>query len=184
MYPPLSQRPDGFGFWIMDRCHFESKQTEIRQRHGFSSETIAFTLVEVAVSLGIFTFCILAIASLLLSGMSTERHAGEEQGAAALLANLNLSVEYSIHQEDDSYQPLYPLEAWKWYTGTTNVISGTSEGYAYWLKISRVGSSGIPLINVRTEVAWPADAVSSWDSEGKPSTSQGRIGNNFFFLLR
>lgn len=174
----------GFGFWIIDPFDIENEQTSSQQRKRFSNKSRAFTLVEVAVSLGIFTFCILAIASLLLSGMSTERHAGEEQGAAALLANLNLSVEYSIHQEDDSYQPLYPLEAWKWYTGTTNVINGTRDGYAYWLKISRVGGSGVPLINVRTEVAWPANAVSSWDSEGKPSTSQGRIGNNFFFLLR
>jgi len=145
----------------------------------------AFTLVEVAISLGIFAFCILAVASLLLTGMSTERNSAEEQGAAALLANLNLSVEHSVSQGGNSYRPLYPLETWNWSGEGTNLTNGVSGGYAYWLRVSRAdGSGGVPLINVRTEVAWPAAGVTSWDSQGRPNASQGGTGSSFFFLLQ
>jgi type II secretory pathway pseudopilin PulG len=184
--PPPPLRMSGIScFWIMECCRKGGKEPKIQRTRACREGAAAFTLVEVAISLGIFAFCIIAVASLLLSGMSTERNSAEEQGAAALLASLNLGVEHSSSLGGNLYQPLHPLEAWSWDAAKTNVTNGVSGGYAYWLRVSRADGSGqIPLINVRAEVAWPAAAVTSWDSEGRPNISQGGTGSSFFFLLR
>lgn len=98
--PPLFPRMSSISrCWMMTGCHNGPEESGMLRARACHIGTVAFTLVEIAISLGIFTFCILAIASLLLSGLSTERNSAEEQGAAALLASLNLCVEHSISQE-------------------------------------------------------------------------------------
>lgn len=144
----------------------------------------AFSLVEIAISLGIFAFCLLAIMGLFTAGLRTEQSAQEEEDAANTLCSIGLALESSFRGSNDLRVAVAPLDGWEWDPTSGAKTSGRLGNYAYWLRTQLVNTAGESrLVNARLEVAWPAETA-QWDSEGRASNARGTAGTSTFFFLR
>jgi len=144
----------------------------------------AFSLVEIAISLGIFAFCLLAIMGLFTAGLRTEQSSQEEEAAANTLCSLGLALENSFRGSNNIRVAVTPLDGWKWDPTSGAKTSGRLGNCAYWLRTQLVNTAGESrLVNARLEVAWPAETV-QWDNDGRASNARGTRGMSTFFFLR
>lgn len=144
----------------------------------------AFSLVEIAIALGIFAFCLLAIMGLFTAGLKTERISQDEEGATTALASLGLALENSYPGTNGSRIAVAPLDGWTWDPSAGAMTNGRMGNYAYWLRTQLVNTAGESrLVNARLEVAWPVDSV-RWDSQGQASSARGTLGTTTFFFLQ
>lgn len=147
-------------------------------------KTQGFSLAEIAISLGIFAFCLFALLGLFMVGLKTERDSQEEEGAASTLAALTLALENSYSGTNGTYTALAPLENWSWNSTNGAVTSGRFGDYAYWLRVRPANTTGDSrLVNVRLAAAWPPDDI-TWDSEGRASSARGTATASSFFFLK
>jgi type II secretory pathway pseudopilin PulG len=143
-----------------------------------------FSLVEIALSLGIFAFCLLAVMGLFTMGLKTERGSQEEDAASSTLAELGIAVENSTPNTDGTLSTVAPLDGWKWNPTSGSTTSGILGEYAYWVRVRQVNTTGHSrLMNARLEVAWPPEAA-TWSSEGQASGVRGSAGSSIFFFAR
>lgn len=145
-----------------------------------------FSLVEIAISLGIFSFCLLAVLGLFTAGLKTERSSQEEDGASSTLASLSLSLENSVSSSSDTYTTVAPLAGWAWKPAspTGSQTQGQIGEYAYWIRVRQVNVTGdSKLINARLELAWPPDSV-QWDGEGHATRARGSASSSLFFFAK
>lgn len=143
-----------------------------------------FSLVEIAISVGIFAFCLIAVLGLFASGLKTERSSQEEESAASVLASLNLGLENSFRNTNGTYTAVAPLEGWTWNPSNGATTNGRFGEYAYWVRAQLVNTAGeSKLVNARLETAWPPETV-QWDSDGHATKVRGTAGSTIFFFLK
>lgn len=145
-----------------------------------------FSLVEIAISLGIFAFCLLAVMGLFASGLRTEQSAQDEEGASTALATLSLALEnaHANTTPAGTYSPVSPLSTWNWSPTNGGVTQGTLGDYAYWIRIKQGNAGGdARLMTARLEVAWPTNTV-QWDSEGRATAAKGTASSSTLFFLK
>lgn len=145
-----------------------------------------FSLVEVAISLGIFAFCLLAVMGLFASGLKTEQSSQEEEGASTVLSTLSVALENAYPNTNfaGTYSALPPLSTWNWNPATGGTTNGTFGEYAYWVRIKQGNAAGdARLMTARLEVAWPTNSV-QWDNEGHASSVKGTASSSIFFFLK
>ena len=143
-----------------------------------------FSLVEIAISLGIFAFCLMAVLGLFTSGLKTERSSQEEDGASTTLAGLGLAVENSLSTSNGKLVTVAPLSGWEWNPQTGAETNGRMGDYSYWVRVRQVNTTGDSrLMNARIEVAWPPDSA-QWDTNGHASGVQGSASSSVFFFAK
>lgn len=144
----------------------------------------AFSLVEIAIALGIFAFCLLAIMGLFTAGLKTEQSSQDEEGASTTLASLGLALENSYAGSNGTRVAGAPLDSFSWDPSSPTVTSGRLGNYAYWMRIKPVNAAGESrLVNALLEVAWPAESA-QWDSDGRCSSARGTAETSLFFFLQ
>ena len=147
-------------------------------------KTRGFTLMEVAMSLGIFAFCLVAVLGLFSTGLKTERSSHEEDGATSTLAALSLALENSTRDGSGKYTTVAPLPAWPWDPAAGGKTSGKLGNYAYWMEVRQVNRVGYSrLVRAHLEVAWPPDKT-TWDEQGKATQAVGSVSQNILFYAR
>lgn len=150
----------------------------------FSPRGPGFSLVEIVIALGIFSFCLIAVMGLFTAGLKTERASQEEEGAISTQSSLALAVENSFRNTNGTFSCGAPLDGWSWDPASVTTTNGRLGDYAFWLRIQVVKTAGeAQLANARLEVAWPPDSV-HWDAEGHPSGMRSASGSSSFFIVK
>lgn len=146
--------------------------------------TWGFSLVEIAMALGIFSVCLIALLGLFSASLKTEQESQDEEASASLLAGLALALENASPSTNGLYVCGPPLDGWTWDSQSVSTTNGVSAGYAYWVRIRTVNTNGDSrLANARMEVAWPGEGV-SWTADGEPRNARGGAGSATFLFLR
>ncbi len=126
----------------------------------------AFTLVEVVIAMGIFTFAIVAIAGLFLVGISTTKDSSD-QIQASNIASLLISTRRALPTNEIANFALPPLNVAYPANGTflTNAggvaLDGTTSGspaYNLYYQIGTNSVTGPHLSQVHLVLWWPAEA--------------------------
>lgn len=144
-----------------------------------------FSLVEIAMALGIFSVCLIALLGLFSTSLKTQQESQDEEASASLLAGLALALENASPSTNGLYVCGPPLDGWTWDSQAASAATnGVSAGYAYWVRIRTVNTNGDSrLANARMEVAWPGESV-TWTADGEPRNARGGVGSTAFLFLR
>lgn len=144
-----------------------------------------FSLVEIAMALGIFSFCLIALLGLFSASLKTQQESEDEEASASLLAGLALALENATPSTNGLHVCGPPLDGWTWDARDGSASThGLSDGFAYWVRIGVVNTDGDSrLASARMEVAWPGAAV-TWTPDGQPLNARGGAGSTAFLFLR
>jgi uncharacterized protein (TIGR02598 family) len=152
-----------------------------------------FSLVEVTLALGIVTFCLIAIFSLLPAGLRSAQASAEEAGAAALLSQLATQIRTAKTNASGEFVIGDPLPGTFTYGSSvvfTNQFSlAGTRGSSNARYVGRVQveaptnalSPGRALISL----AWPAAGPVTWNtSQTNWTNARGSVSAVVFFVPR
>lgn len=152
-----------------------------------------FTLVEVTLALGLVTFCLLAIFSLLPAGLHSAQASTEEAGATALLSQIAAQIRATKTNASGQFVLGAPLAGTFSY-GSSEVFTNSysmagTPGAAFPRYLVRVQlqaptsalSSGTALISL----AWPAAGPVSWNAaQTNWNNARGSLSAQLLFVPR
>lgn len=158
-----------------------------------ASKCRGFSLVEVTLALGLVTFCLIAIFSLLPVGLNSAKSSAEEAGAAALIAQIASEIRSASTNTAGQFVTTGPAPL-TWNYGSSVVLTnrlslsgtpgGMMERYASRVEIiapTNALSSGTALISL----AWPAAGTVAWNSSQTNWTgAQGTLSTRILFIAR
>jgi len=154
----------------------------------------AFSLIEVVVSLGIVSFCLINLLALSVLGLEAMSNASQQSGASNCLQQISTTLQNAVPNSSGAYQATYGLTNFSWsLNGQTNTTT-----------LSNLSVDGLPSTNVPDQrliahveidsptnanlpgsalvsVAWPNRA--KWNTTTKSwSNAQGSVSCYVIFL--
>ncbi len=153
----------------------------------FSSRSLrrAFSLVELALAMGVASFCLVAVMGLLPAGLDAVRMSREEAGASASLERISHSLRTSTIDRDGNIEASGVLSdlTWNSSTGRTFMlkdfsVDGTrtenNEEIRLVARVKIPPGGNTSASHAQVSVAWPPSA--QWnETTGKWENSQGAL---------
>lgn len=134
----------------------------IQLQHG------AFSLVEVTLALGVMAFCVLAIAGLLPTGLSSQQASAQQSAAADIIGSIVTDLKSTAKSSTSS--PRFGINI-----GSGGVIYikedgalGTNDDSRYRVEAVLTPQSGRMATTGRVQVSWPAQ-------QADPTKAAGRV---------
>ncbi len=157
------------------------------------TSTRGFSLVEVTLALSLVTFCLIAIFSLLPTGLNAAKASAEEAGAAALLSQIALQIRAAKTNAGGQFVMGDPIAGSFGYGSSqtfTNSYSlagtpgSSSPRYVARIQLQAPAnalSAGTALISL----AWPAAGPVSWNAaQTNWANARGSLSAKLFFVPR
>lgn len=150
----------------------------------------AFSLVEVVLAIGIFSFALLAVVGLLPVGLKSVKNANEEAAAANVVARISNTLRQASSTDGTNYENRFagtpfgyavggPAVSFEWPDLNMDAYTAANEAKRLIAKLeilqTPAGNPASPGRAVIT-VAWPAVANPQWDSATRQwSKAEGSI---------
>lgn len=156
----------------------------------------AFSLVEVALAMGIATFAILAVVGLLPVGLRSVKNAGEQAGAASVAATFAESLRTATSSNSIDFTGTFAGQAFVYTIGggvstnrlpsltiegatTTNALEGRLSAVVFITPPPNAITPGRAVVSV----AWPAASSPLWNNATQKWTqSEGSVTSGMQFL--
>lgn len=150
----------------------------------------AFSLVEVAIALGIAVFCLLTVVALLPAGLDAVRSSRDEDGAARCLEQIALALRSATTTADGQYRASgnYAKLIWTPAKGLgltqedlsiDGVPAADALDQRLVARVEIAPSSGTPTSQALVSVAWPKHA--KWDAAS--AMWRGAQGSVFMWVV-
>ncbi|HSI83823.1 MAG: hypothetical protein ACAI35_10560 [Candidatus Methylacidiphilales bacterium] len=151
----------------------------------------AFSLVEVAIAIGVVVFCIFALVALLPVGLDTMKSTREESGAAVCLEQISTAFRHARVNGTSQYQARSPYSGLSWTSPNTmtNISLGglpsahpMDQRLCAYVEVKAMPSATSPGV-VFVSVAWPNRA--QWNSaETNWTNASGSVSTWLYFIPR
>lgn len=159
----------------------------------------AFSLIEVTLAIGIVSFALLAVFSLLPAGMKTLKNASEEAGAANVLTGIDAALRGAAHASNSTYRTQFSGQTIQYTVGapppprvawSTLTLAGTPETANSPKRLTAVldileSPSPASVGRAVASVAWSAQSKPVWNATTREwSNAEGSLTRGIQFLPR